>query len=143
MDEVLNVSNLMLHSYGENRYVGSIDVEVDASMTALKIGRLSHRIKKHAAELGVEITSVGVTGTDMNDPETNEIQDRMIRTATRYKSIKRLQSFVIDREEQDISFFLVPDYSVRNRDEEIERFKKECAALCPEMHLDIRTAIDM
>lgn len=143
MDEVLNVSNLILHNYGENRYVGSVDIELDTNMTAGEIARLSHRIKKRASESGVEITSVGISGTNIQDPAADDVRDRIVNIAIKYESIKRLQSFIIDLDEDYISFDIVPDYSVVNRDEEIERFTEEVGNIFPDAHLDIHRAIDM
>lgn len=143
MDEVLNVSNLILHNYGENRYVGSVDIELDTNMTAGKIARLSHRIKKRASEAGVEITSVGISGTNINDPAADDVRDRIVNIAIKYNGIKRLQSFIIDLDEEYISFDIVPDYSVIKRDEDIEKFTDEVSKVFPDAHLGIHRAIDM
>ena len=49
-DEVLNVSNLMMHNYGEGYNVGSLDIEVDERLSAAEISKLTRRIIRSAEE---------------------------------------------------------------------------------------------
>lgn len=99
----------------------------------------------HLAKLSAKVceASVGVNGTDTHDAAVDEMRDRIINTAVKYDSIKRLQSFIIDLEEDYISFYIVPDYSMRNREEEIRKFIKEIGEAFPETHMEIHKAIDL
>lgn len=142
-DEVLNVSNLMMHNYGENYYVGSLDIEVDEKMTAAEISRLTRRIIKKAAEQGVTITSIGIGGSNTEDPDMLETWDEIIAAARKHRGIKRVHSFVRDPDEGIISFMIVPDYSRADRDEEVRAFTEEIQSRYPDMTFEIRTGIDM
>ena len=61
-------------------------------MTALQITWLSHMITEKTAELGVTITSVGITGTDTTSPEAGEMWDTIIRMVMKHTSIQRFHS---------------------------------------------------
>ncbi|MDO4556311.1 MAG: cation diffusion facilitator family transporter [Lachnospiraceae bacterium] len=57
----LDVKNLVLHDYGPLTTIGSLDVQVDAWMSADKIAKLETQIKEIASrEYGVRLTSVGI-----------------------------------------------------------------------------------
>ena len=43
-DEIQNVSNIILHNYGENIYIGSADIDVDERMSAGEISVLSRKL---------------------------------------------------------------------------------------------------
>ena len=142
--EVLNISNIVLHNYGEGNYVGSVDIEVDGKMTAAQASRLTRRIIRKGEEIGVLLTSVGISGTDVDDPAATRIWDSVIDTARQYKSIKRVCSPVIDPETSAISFYVIQDYgfSRRERDSDMQLFSEQIRAALPEMRTDIRTGID-
>ena len=142
-DEGMNVSNLAMHNYGENYYVGSLDIEVDENLTAAEISRLTRRIIKKAGEQGVTLTSIGVIGTNTTDPEMIEKWDRIIAVARKYKGIRKVTSFSKDQEEDIVSFVVVPDYSVAERDEEVDAFIKEIKDMHPELTFDIGVGIDL
>ena len=142
-DEVLNVSNLMIHNYGEGCDVGSLDIEVDEDLTAAEISRLTRRIIRSAAEQGVTLTSVGISCTNTTDPEALGMWDDIIAVARKHEGVKRVHSLMVDREENVVSFAVVPDYSVKRRDESIQAFIRELGERYPETEFDIREEIDM
>ena len=71
---VLNVTNLVIHSYGENTNVGSVDIEVEGDMRADEVTRLSRRLICRAAGLGEIFGAVqagsrrGLPGYASGDP---------------------------------------------------------------------------
>lgn len=141
-DEVYNVSNLVIHNYGENHMVGSVDIEVDDSLNAAKISLLSRRIINKINTLGVHLTSVGISGTNTHDPAATDIWDRIIEISKGFEGIIRVHSFVISPEDKEFSFYIVIDYSLKNRDEVKESFYDTIHKRFPEYKVDILTAID-
>ncbi|MBQ7680150.1 MAG: cation transporter [Butyrivibrio sp.] len=143
MEEVLNVSNLMLHNYGEGIYIGSLDVEVDEKLTARQISKLSRRIVRKADELGVSITSVGISAANIQDPRASELLDRLYTIALAFPGIRRIQSFTVDFEEQMMSFYIVPNYTVRKYWVDTDSLIDRVRNTWPEMFLDIHIATDL
>jgi len=133
----------VIHNYGENRFVGSADIEVDENMSAADITRLSRRLIRHAAREGLTLTSVGVSGTNITDPEAAEIWDTILDAARKQKGILRVHSFAVDLEEKVISFYAVPDYSRKDRRQLMESFRQELEAMYPDMAIEIMEGIDL
>ena len=75
---VRNVFNLVIHNYGENVWIGSVDIEVDGDMPAAEITKLTRIIIRKTADLGVRMSSVGICGTHLSDPENAEMWDEIL-----------------------------------------------------------------
>ena len=143
MPEVLNVSNLIIHCYGEGKYLGSVDVAVDEKLSAAEISKLSRRIIRSARELGVTITSVGISAVNLGDPAAIEIMDELIEIARKHECVKHVHSLTLDQEEKEISFYVVPDYAKKHREKGLEAFYKEVCSKYPDLTVEMNTTIDM
>ncbi len=143
MDEVLYVSNLVLHNYGEGIYVGSLDIEVEESLTAQKITRLSRVIIKKACELGVTITSVGISCTNTHDLKSAEIYDQLLDITRNLKGIVKVHSFTLDNEENIISFYVLPNYTEKKYRKDIKLLEERVHECWPDMHLDLHITSEL
>ncbi len=138
---VYNVSSLVIHNYGENNYVGSIDIEVDENMRASQIGDLSRRLKETAKEMGLILTSVGVSGVKTN-PKADRIFDQIIESAMGHKEIRRVQSFTVDFKKKKITFAVVHDHGCPDKERDIRELREELQQLFPKMQIEIFSAIN-
>ncbi len=134
---VLNVTNLILHSYGEGILIGSLDIDVEQSMDALQITRLSHTIKEKADDLGVTITSVGVTGTNITSPEAVNIWDTIIETVLQHKDVKRVHSFSVDFSHNEIYFSVVEKPGTGQNKNSLKELQEELENKYPGMKVAI------
>ena len=105
--DVYNVSSLVIHNYGENNYIGSVDIEVDEDMKASRITELSQHLKDEAKELGMTLTSVGISGIKIDQPEADKIYDKILPIVMKHEDISRIQSFRVSFRRKKISFALV------------------------------------
>lgn len=140
---VLNVCNLVIHTYGENTQVGSVDIEVDESTPASQITRLSRRLIRKAAKEGLTLTSVGVTASNLSDPRAAKIWDTILYRLSKHRGILRAQLFTVDFDEKIISFYVVLDYGQKNREDAVRLLKKDLEQLFPDMTIEIHESIDI
>ena len=141
-DEVLNVSNLVLHNYGEGIQIGSADIEVDETLTAREISFLTERLIREAEEQNVILTSIGVRASNLNDPEAEKIWDRIIDLLRTFPEVQRAHSPYVDFEAKRIAFSLVMDYGDRTRELDQIRIRKALCDAFPDMEIDIHFMID-
>ncbi|MBQ3295258.1 MAG: cation transporter [Erysipelotrichaceae bacterium] len=141
--EVLNVANLVIHNYGENVYVGSVDIEVDPKMRAIRITELSRRIIGKAEELGLKLTSVGINASDYDNKQADQIYDQIIDKVIHFEGIERINSFSIDFRKKLISFYIVMDYAVKDKEEKKAEFLKQIQEMYPDFSIEIYTAVDL
>ena len=137
-DGVYNVSNLVIHSYGESVYVGSVDIEVDKNMRADEISKLSRRLIQKSDELGLTLTAVGISGTDADSPEANSMWDEILDVIRQYDKIRRAYSFAVDFNEKQISFSIVPDPDDPDKDATRDDLLNELKNIFPDMTLNIQ-----
>ena len=142
-DAVQNVSNIILHNYGENVYVGSADIEVDEKMSAGEITVLSRKLIKKAKELNVTITSIGVSGVSLGNPETDKIWDHILMTALKYPSILKVHSFHINFSEKVMSFNIVQSFDIRKQQRERKELLSEIEKAYPDMTVNIYTSLNV
>ena len=142
-DGVLNVCNLVVHSYGEDVFIGSVDVEVEEDMKASEVTRLSRRLIRKAAEQGLTLTSVGICGSNLSDPKATEIWDTILDRIREYDDILKAQLFTVDFDEQVISFQVVQDYSKKTRDTSLDCLRSDLEARFPGMSIEIYKGIDL
>ena len=140
---VLNINNLVIHNYGENRYIGSADIEVDENMRAADIAKISRRMIRRARDTGLMLTPIGVSDTNIRDPEAAKTWDTIVDTARKHKCILRIHSFTVDLEEKVISFYAVQDYSMKEHDQLMELFRQELKDIYPDISIEIMDAIDI
>ena len=142
-DDVLNVSNLVIHNYGENNYIGSLDIEVDERMNAAEVSKLSRKLIRKAENYGLNLVSVGISASNISDPKASIIWDKILEIITKHPEFIRANSFTIDFEEKDMSFYVVENYSLKNREESYQKLYDEVQKAFPDMHIDIYRGIDM
>ena len=140
---VYNVSSLVIHNYGEGNYIGSVDVEVDEEMKASDISSLSRKLKRQAKELGLTLTSVGISGTKVHDPKADEMWDQILLLILKHKGIVHAHSFTVDFEKKKITFTIVQDYKAQDKEEDLKKLKEEVKKLFPDMKVGISTAINI
>lgn len=143
VEGVKNVSNLVLHNYGEKIYVGSVDIEVNEKMPALKASRLSRKLIRLAANEGLTLTSVGICAANTEDPKAYEIIDNIIWKARNRKEIAGVNSFVIDFDEKVISFYAIPELKSKNPQKALKNFADELIKDYPGYDIEILNGIDM
>lgn len=138
---VLNVSNLVIHDYGEGSYVGSVDIQVDEKLTALQISRISSDIKAKAMEMGLNLTSVGVNALNLSSQKEDGIRDNVLMIATKHKSVERIESLNIDLELNCLSFSVVPEFDYPDREEDLKNLNDEISKRFPDMKVEMSLSI--
>ncbi|MBQ9062166.1 MAG: cation transporter [Eubacterium sp.] len=139
---VQNVTNLILHNYGENVYVGSADIEVDENMTAGEISRLSRELIQKAKECGVTITSIGINGANLTDPETHRMLDVVLRKSVKYPSVERVHSFNVDFAARKMSFYIVQKFAGERQEQDRRALLADLRNCFQGMTIEIATALN-
>ncbi|MBQ2049412.1 MAG: cation transporter [Spirochaetales bacterium] len=141
-DGVLNVSNLVIHDYGEGTKIGSVDIEVDGDLRANEICRISTELKGLARKEGLILTSVGISGSSDSSAETDAIWAQVVESVAKYRGILRAHSFMIDPEGKQMSFYIVEDYEDKDSDKEKELLLDELRQKFPSMEIEIHSSIN-
>ena len=139
--EVYGAYDIVLHNYGPDRYLGSVHIEVDDTMTADKIDSLTRNITaKVYEETGIILTAVGIYSNNSSDEKLMKMRKDITELVVDHKHILQLHGFYVDEEKKRITFDVVVDFEEQDREGLIAHIKNDVKNVLPEYELVV--AID-
>ena len=139
--EVYGAYDIVLHNYGPDRYLGSVHIEVDDTMTADKIDSLTRNITaKVYEETGIILTAVGIYSNNSSDEKLMKMRKDITELVVDHKHILQLHGFYVDEEKKRITFDVVVDFEEQDREGLIAHIKNDVKNVLPEYELIV--AID-
>ena len=130
MPEVENVSNLISQAIAA--LLSSVIVIVGCIVIML--------IK---SPILTAVCMIGINALNTGDPKTAEVVDNIIEIARKHKGVKHVHSLSLDNEEKEIAFYVVPDYAVKHRKQDLDLFYQEVCSKYPNMTIEMNLTIDM
>ena len=116
--EVQGAYDLILNNYGPDKYIGSIHIEVLDTLSVADIDRLSRRITRNIMDkFGIYLHTVGVYSVNTKDKKVIETRNDIHEIISKHKGILQMHGFYIDDDIKTISFDMVMDFKVENKDE--------------------------
>ncbi|MDO5134023.1 MAG: cation diffusion facilitator family transporter [Eubacteriales bacterium] len=139
-EDVLGAYDLILHSYGPEKLIGSVCVEVSDTMTATEIDRMERRISERVfEEHGVLLTGIGIYSTYHG---SEDMRDRIIDIVRRHDGVLQIHGFFLDEENRRAGFDLVLDFELKNREEVFKEICAEVRGIFPEYEMQVTMDID-
>ena len=136
--------DLMLHDYGPDKYQGSIHIEVADTLSVADIDKLSRRITKKIYEkYGVILHTIGVYSVNTKDKKVIEAKREISKIVFSHKGILQMHGFYLDEKDKMISFDIIIDFKVKNREEIYKEIYNEVQNKYKEYKLDINLDIDV
>ena len=115
--DIQGAYDLVLNDYGPDRYSGSIHIEVFDTMTVADIDKLSRKItKKILDKYGVVLHTIGVYSVNTKDIDIINVKKDIIKIVFAHDGILQLHGFYIDEVDKIISFDIIIDFSIKNRE---------------------------
>ena len=143
-EEVSGAYDLILHSYGPDRYVGSVHIEIPDTLTAEEIDSLQRRIaqnvlKKHGVLLG----GIGIYSVNSKDDQIKKMRSNITHIIVQHEGVLQIHGFYVDLEKKSISFDVVLDYGVDDRQKLFAQIKNEVENAYPDYVLNMALDIDV
>ncbi len=134
IDGVLGVHDLILHNYGPDVAIGSVHVEVAATLTAAEVHYITHAVQKAVMDNHRIVLTVGVYAID---PSREDERTRIEQVALNHDGVVGVHGIVFDDKNAVVYFDLLVDFTVRNRSALREEIQTELAASFPGKTLEI------
>ena len=139
--EVHGVYDVVLHNYGPDRYLGSLHIEIDDTMTADKIDALTRNITEKAfKDTGIFITAVGIYSNNSSNEKLMKLRTDITGLVVDHKHILQLHGFYVDEEKKRITFDVVVDFDEQDREGLIAHIINDVKTVLPEY--EVVVAID-
>ena len=142
--EVQGAYDLVLHDYGPDKYSGSVHIEVADTMSVADIDKISRRITRKINEkYGVMLHTVGVYSVNTKDKKITEAKKEITKIVFAHKGILQMHGFYYDDIEKIISFDIIIDFKIKNREEVYSEIYEEIQNKYKGYKLDITLDIDV
>ena len=139
--DVRGAFDLILHSYGEEKYIGSVHVEVLDTMTAEQIDRMERRIADSVyAEHGVLLAGIGIYAASTRD-ETAAIRTDVTRRVMQHDGVLQLHGFFADPQEKRMQFDVILDFALDDRHAAFAAIREDICAAYPDY--DVQMTLDL
>jgi cation diffusion facilitator family transporter len=140
---VTGAYDLILHSYGPDRFIGSVHVEVPASMTATEIDELDRSIARRVFEKhGIVLAGIGVYAVD-DDDESLAIRNEVTRIALSHDNVLQVHGFRLDRDSRTINLDVILDYAYEDREALYASIVREIQSRYPDYRVEVVMDIDI
>ncbi|MCR5484782.1 MAG: cation diffusion facilitator family transporter [Clostridiales bacterium] len=142
--EVCGVYDIFINNYGPDKNICSLHVEVSDKMTASEIDGLTRKISEAVyLETGVIIVAIGVYSMNPDDSEAGKISADVRKTVFSHEGVLQMHGFYLDEEKKSMTFDIIIDFAVKDRNGLYETIKKEIAEKYPDLKTNITLDIDV
>ncbi|WP_458405860.1 cation diffusion facilitator family transporter [Methanobrevibacter sp.] len=105
--EVYGAYDLNLHNYGPEDMQGSVHVELDDTLTAVDIHKLTREI---SAKIFKEYSIILTVGIYAHNEKYKVIRDDLYNIASKYPEVIEIHAFMVYEEEHLITFDIIVDF---------------------------------
>ncbi|MBR1718203.1 MAG: cation transporter [Bacilli bacterium] len=142
-EEIQGAYDLVLNDYGPDKYLGSIHIEVADTLTVADIDRLSRKISKMILKkYGVILHTIGVYSINTKDKKVMNIKKDITKIVFSNKGILQMHGFYIDEKEKRISFDIIIDFKLKNREEVYKKIYDEVQNKYKDYEIEITLDVD-
>ena len=141
---VYGAYDLILHSYGPQKYIGSVHIEVDETLTAGEIDVLERRVADRVfQEHGVMLTGIGIYARNTQNDEIRRLRTEITKLVMSHDGVLQMHGFFADVEEKTCTFDIILDYSLEHRDVLFQEITSKIRETYPEYTFHIQMDIDV
>ena len=143
-ENVEGAYDLVLNDYGPDIYMGSVHIEVPDSLTVAEVDKLSRRITKNIMKkYGVILHTIGVYSINTKDKNIVNARKDITKIVFSHKGILQMHGFYLDEEDKTISFDIIIDFKVEDREELYKYIYDEVQEKYKDYKIDITLDIDV
>ncbi len=142
--EVQGVFDLILNDYGPNKYLGSVHIEVADTLSVADVDKISRRITKTILQkYGIVLHTIGVYSVNTKDKDTISIQKDIHDIVFTHSGILEMHGFYLDKKEKLISFDIIIDFKVKERENLCQKIHDEIKSKYQDYTINITLDVDI
>ena len=142
--EIQGAYDLVLNDYGPDRYSGSVHIEVSDTLSVSDIDKISRRITKTILKkYGVILHTIGVYSVNTKDKNVIETKKEITKIVFSHEGILQMHGFYLDEEEKSISFDIIIDFKIKDREEVYKKIYEEVKNKYKDYKIGIALDIDV
>ena len=142
--DIQGAYDLVLNDYGPDNYLGSIHIEVADTLSVADIDKISRHITKTIMKkYGVILHTIGVYSINTKDKKVIKTKKEITKIVFSHKGILQMHGFYLDEEDKSISFDIIIDFKIKNREEVYKEIYEEIQNKYKDYNINITLDIDV
>ena len=143
-EPVSGAYDLLLHSYGPDKMLGSVHIEVPDTMTAGELDALEREIvEKVMCETGVILTGISVYSVNTTNDAVTAVHETVRRVVMNQPYVLQMHGFYLDEAAKTMQFDVVIDFAAPSMEEAYQHVVQEVSAAYPDYTLKIAMDQDL
>lgn len=123
---ILGAYDFLTISYGPNKFVGSVYVELERELNAIEIDILARKIRfKVYKKFALTLVSVGIYTKHADDDRIKRVKREIAKIVASYGAVLQNHAFYLSEEKKIIAFDIRISYDIKNRQSIHEEIFKE------------------
>lgn len=140
---VLGVYDLIMNSYGPDRWMASVHITVPDTWNAAQIDTVSREIMHRVAVRNqVALTAVGIYSHNTNDEAIISMRSAVTECVMKHPYILQVHGFFCDNQKKELRFDIVIDFAVPDVAALLSEITEEVQALYPAYSVSIQPDSD-
>ena len=141
---VLGAYDLLIETYGPDLTVAAVHVEVPDTTTAAQIDQMTRRLQQTVFEQhGVALTTVGIYVLNTSDNAVADMREAITSRVMSHEGVLQMHGFYASEAEKRISFDVVLDFSVPDRQQLYKEIVSETQAMYPDYFIIVTLDRDL
>ena len=141
---VLGAYDLLIETYGPDLTVAAVHVEVPDTTTAAQIDQMTRRLQQAVFEQhGVALTTVGIYVLNTSDDAVANMRDAITSCVMSHEGVLQMHGFYASEAEKRISFDVVLDFSVPDRQQLYGQIVSKTQAMYPDYSITVTLDRDL
>lgn len=136
--------DLVLHSYGPKKYIGSVHIEIPDTMTAEEIDPLERKITDTIyKKFGVMLMGISIYSVNTKSPEILAIRSKILKIVMSHTGVLEFHAFYVDFKKKKIRFDITIDYAEKNRENIFSQVFQAVQSEYPDFEIYIKQDLDI
>lgn len=135
--------DLIIHSYGPEKHVASIHVEIPDYMTADEIDDMERRIAAKVYERHkVIMAGIGIYSLNTKNDDIKALKSRVISLIATHDTVLQVHGFHFNKDTMTVNVDIILDFETPDMQAEIENIKNELTTVFPKYNFNIIMDLD-
>ena len=127
-EEVQDVYDLIIHSYGPSKLVASAHIQIDDSYTVKDVDRLTRKIEDDIYQRYEILLTIGVYASN-TEGTYKRLKEDIAKTLNKYKTVIDMHGLYVDGDLDTVSFDITFDFTELDTNSIVNEIKKELESL--------------
>ncbi len=125
-ENVFGAYDLILHSYGPDRMVGSVHIEVPEDLSIRELDAIERRITDRVlSKFGIALGGISIYCRNISEEPAASIREEILKIVDAQEGVQGMHGFYFDEEKKRISFDAVLEY----RNDKSDVFRRLCRSV--------------